>query len=334
MKPIRVAQIGTMHDHASPTFHSMLRQPEFFDVVGSAEICPDRESRLYKERPHYTVEQLLNMDLDAVAIETEENRATEFAQMFADRGVHIHMDKPGSHGTASFNRLADTLQARGKVFHLGYMYRYNPVVMDVMHRALDGEWGDIYAVEAHMSVHHGIQKHRWLCRYPGGMMYFLGCHLVDLVVRLQGEPEEVIALNSRTGQDVPECEDYGFAVLKYKNGVSFVKSCSAEYNGFDRRQLVICGTKGTVEINPLEIHVPGDGHLQKTSYRITGDKEEVAIFGNDNAKFRDSVHYDRYNLMMRSFAQYVRGEKENPYSYEYEKKVFAIFMKCCGVKEE
>lgn len=334
MKPIRVAQIGTMHDHASSTFHSMLRQPEYFDVLGSAEIADGRENRLYKDRPHYTVEQLLNMELDAVTIETEEDRATEFAQMFADRGVHVHMDKPGSHGCASFNRLADTLQAQGKVFHLGYMYRYNPVIMDVMARAKAGEWGEIYAVEAQMSVHHGIEKHRWLCRYPGGMMYFLGCHLVDLVVRLQGEPQEVICLNSHTGQDVPECEDYGFAVLKYKNGVSFVKSCSAEYNGFDRRQLVICGTKGTVEINPLEIQIPGSGKRQKTSYRITGDKEEVAIFGNDNAKFQDSVHYDRYDLMMRSFAQYVRGEKENPYSYEYEKKVFEIFMKCCGGKEE
>ena len=333
MKPIRVAQIGTMHDHASPTFHSMLRQPDFFEVVGCAEICPGREHRLYKERPHYTVEQLLEMDLDAVVIETEEDRATEFAQMFADRGISVQMDKPGSHGTASFNRLADTLKAHNAVFHLGYMYRYNPVIMDVMARAKTGEFGEIYAVEAQMSVHHAREKHEWLCRYKGGMMYFLGCHLVDLIVRLQGEPEEVLCLNSRTGQDTPACEDYGFAVLKYKNGASFVKSCSAEYNGFDRRQLVICGTKGTVEIKPLEVHVPGAGNMQKTPYRITGDKEEVKIFGNENAFFRDSDPYDRYDLMLRSFAQYVRGEKENPYTYEYEKKVFEIIMKCCGVNE-
>jgi len=332
MKPVRIAQVGTMHDHAGPTFNSLLKQKDCFDVVGVAEICSGREERLYKDAPHCTVEQLLEMDLDAVTIETEEDRATEYAQMFADRGISVHMDKPGSHGRDSFNRLADTLKAHSAVFHLGYMYRYNPVIMDIMARAQAGEWGDIYSVETHMSVHHNEQKHRWLCRYPGGMMYFLGCHLVDLIVRLQGEPEEVLCLNSRTGQSVAECEDYGFAVLKYKNGVSFVKSCAAEYNGFDRRQMVICGTKGTVEIKPLEIHVPEIGQgLQKTSYRVVGEKEEVKIFGNHNAYFGDSECYDRYDTMMRSFAEYVRGEKVNPYTYEYEKKVFDIFMKCCGV---
>lgn len=331
MKPIKIAQIGTMHDHARDTIYSLLRQPDCFDVVGAAEIQPGREERLYKEVPHYTVEQLLQMDLEAVTIETEEERATEYAQMFADRGVHVHMDKPGSPDRAAFNHLADTLAARDLVFHLGYMYRYNPVISDVLARAKAGEWGSIYAVEAHMSVHHDADKHRWLCKYPGGMMYFLGCHLVDLVYSLKGEPDEVICLNAHTGQDVPECEDYGFAVLKYADGASFVKTCSAELNGFDRRQLVVCGTQGTVEIKPLEIHLPvADAKNQTTRWRVTPD-DGHDCFSNDKSTFESCEPYNRYDTMMHSFAQYVRGEKQNPYTYEYEKKLFDIFMKCCGV---
>ena len=160
------------------------------------------------------------------------------------------------------------------------------------------------------------------------MMYFLGCHLVDLVYRIMGEPEEVLCLNAATVQDVPECTDYGFAVLKYKNGCSFIKSCSAEYNGFDRRQLVVCGTRGTVEIKPLEVHL--ENGLQHTPYRVTDDRCERNIW-NDSAQYLDTDAVDRYDDMMRAFAAYVRGEQVNPYTYDYEKKLFRIFMKCCGV---
>ncbi len=333
MKPIRIAQIGTMHDHARATFESLLECKDCFEVVGLAEIEAGREGRLYPEVPHYTVEQLLEMDLDAVAIETEEVRATEYAQMFIEKGIAVHLDKPGSPDRAAFHRLVDTAKANGTVLHLGYMYRYNPLIADLIARAKAGEWGDIYSVEVQMSVHHPAEKHTWLTQFPGGMMYFLGCHLVDLVLQLQGIPEKILPLNARTGQSDANCEDFGFAVLSYPNGHSFIKTCAAEYNGYDRRQLVICGTKGTVEVKPLEVAVPEVGAgLQKTCYRIVGPKEENNNFGNHNADFQDTAPQNRYNGMMRAFARYVRGKAKNPYTYEYEKTLFDTLLQCCGVE--
>ena len=44
----------------------------------------------------------------------------------------------------------------------------------------------------------------------------------------------------------------GFALYKYNNGISFVKTNAAEVNGFARRQIVITGTNGSMEINPIE----------------------------------------------------------------------------------
>jgi len=34
--------------------------------------------------------------------------------------------------------------------------------------------------------------------------------------------------------------------------------------------------------------------------------------------------------MMRSFAEYVAGVKQNPYSYEYEIELYRTVLKCCG----
>lgn len=334
MKRIKIAQVGTLHDHAKVTYQCLLRNDDIFETVGVAEISPDRESWLYEGTPHLTLEELLAMDdLDAVAIETEEEKATEIAQLFADKGVAIHLDKPGSPGIASFNKLVDTMKEKNAVLQMGYMYRYNPALQDIFARVENGDLGDIYSVEAHMSVHHDPDKHIWLQNYPDGMMYFLGCHLVDLVYRLKGEPLEVIRLNAKTGQDNPDTVDFGFCVFRYENGSSFIKSCSAEINGFDRRQLVICGTKGTAEINPLErfYHHADGSYQQHTFYRLTTCETEKDPW-NNNGPFIDTGAFDRYDTMMREFAAYIRG-KENPFGYEFEKKLFRLVMECVGVTE-
>ena len=108
-----------------------------------------------------------------------------------------------------------------------------------------------------MSVLHDSSKRQWLSTLPGGMMLFLGCHLVDLVFMMCGEPEEIIPFNCSTHCGGVESEDYGFAVFRYSNGVSFVKTCAAEVNGFERRQIVVCGTKGTVRIESIEQRTGG-----------------------------------------------------------------------------
>ena len=333
MKPVRIAQIGTGHDHAVYTMAS-LRKLECFEVVGIAEVNPAYLPRLagktYQGLTQYTVDELLAMDnLEAVAIECEEENATKYAQMFADKGVHVHLDKPGSHGYSSFEKMVETLRAKNLVLHMGYMYRYNPTVMKVLEMVRAGELGKIYSVEAHMSVHHPKEKHQWLSNYKGGMMYFLGCHDIDLVLQFMGrEPKEILCLNSKTGQSTPDCEDYGFCVFKYENGVSFVKACAAEYNGFDRRQLVVCGTKGTVEIKPFEVKVGYS--LQQTSGKLTNDEIEDSKIWQGRYEVIDCGSYDRYDGMMQSFADEIRGLYPNPYTYDYELTVFKTVMKCCG----
>ena len=42
--------------------------------------------------------------------------------------------------------------------------------------------------------------------------------------------------------------------------------------------------------------------------------------------------YGRYDTMMISFAEYVRGEKQNPFTYEYERKLHKVILKACGEK--
>ena len=231
-KRLRVVQIGTAHDHAADHIDTMRVLPDDYEVVGVYEPDIARREVAMKRRSYdglhlsyenvtwLTLEEILGMDdLDAVIIESEEMELVEYAQMFADKGLAIHMDKPCGTDYPAFEKLVETMRSKQLPLHIGYMYRYNAAVKYCLELKKEGKLGDIFSVEAQMSVLHNAEKRAWLKRFKGGMMFFLGCHLVDLVYLMCGEPERVIPYNTSTGNDGVDSEDYAFAVFEYKNGV-------------------------------------------------------------------------------------------------------------------
>ncbi|MBQ8380687.1 MAG: Gfo/Idh/MocA family oxidoreductase [Clostridia bacterium] len=331
MRKIRVAQIGTSEfSHGSAIFGALVKCPDVFEIVGYAlpegerEKFPRRMKRFegYKE---LTVEEILaDESIEAVIIETEEIYLTKYALMAAKAGKHIHMEKPGGLSLSDFEELMSIVKKNGTVFHTGYMYRYNPAIADVIKRVKEGEIGEVVSVEAQMNCLHGVECVSWLSTFPGGMMFFLGCHMIDLVLQIQGEPKAVIPFNRSSKRfEGVDSKDNGFAVLEYDRGASFVKTSGAEHCGFERRQLVVTGTKGRFEIRPLEM-AAGAYPLHCTDYnKGTGVDWKVG------AEWTRSENYDRYIPMMKSFAEMVAGEKENPYTCDYELMLFKTILKCC-----
>ena len=263
MRKIKIAQIGAGHDHAPATIGTLKRQNDIYELIGYARVPEDdgnidrfrydNNKTEYEGVPQMSVEEILNYPgLDAVCIETEDRALTKYALMAAQKGIHIQMDKPGGISDAEFDELIDLVAEKGIVFHAGYMYRYNPAVLKLKEDIKAGKLGEIISVEAQMNCTHIIDKRDWLANYPGGMLYYLGCHMIDIVYSIMGDPLEVIPLSCSSGIDDTIAEDFGMAVFKYKNGVSFAKSSAVEIGGFERRGIVVVGTKGTVEIRPIE----------------------------------------------------------------------------------
>ena len=121
--------------------------------------------------------------------------------MVANAGKHLHMEKPGGVDLADFEKLVEILKSKNLTFSTGYMYRFNPKIQEALAKVKNGELGEIYSVEAHMDCKHPAEVRQWLQNFPGGMMFFLGCHLIDLIYQIQGEPEEIIPFNCSTGYD-------------------------------------------------------------------------------------------------------------------------------------
>ena len=330
MKPIRIALIGVNRYSHSVQIHTRIQQlSDLFEVVGIA-FPEDEEARIphfaekFTHLPRLTVKQILSdPTIEAVAVETDEIYCTKYALMAAQAGKHVHMEKPGGRELADFEQLIATVQKKNLVFCPGYMYRYNPYVQELFAAIEAGELGEILSVEAQMSCTHPTEQRQWFTELPGGMMFYLGCHLVDLIYRIQGTPNKIHALSRPTFVEGAEGKDYGMAVLEYDRGVSFAKCISLERGGYRRRQLVVTGTKATWEIKPLELGSEASMTTSRTVYT------EVRPWGHPGVS-STSEPFDRYNAMLTHFARCVRGEIENEFTPDYELRLYKLLLQCCG----
>ncbi len=323
MKKIRIAQIGTsVNSHGNFVFDSLRKADDMFDIAGYAMPQEEDETH-FKDCRKMSVDEILNdPSIEAVTIETEEEYLTKYALLAAEHGKHIHMEKPGGTKLCEFEKLIETARKNNLVFHTGYMYRYNPAVQKLIKEVRSGEFGEIISVEAQMNCRHSDEVRKWLAKYKGGIMFFLGCHLVDLILLLKGKPDKIIPLNKSTGMHGINSTDFGMAALEYENGVSFAKVCDIEKGGFLRRQLVVTGTEKTAELKPLEIICP-DGNICTEVTECSSDDWVKPSENHETEKF------DRYLEMMRDFARIIRGETENKYSYDYELELYKTVLECC-----
>lgn len=332
---LNVIQIGTAHAHAAGATKTLRSLSSVFRIMAVGEPNVDQREALrcnplYQGLRICSVEEALSIEgLDAAVIETAEEDLTRYAIQAAERGLHVQMDKPGGTDLREFEILIDLLRGKQLAFQPGYMYRFNPAIQKAVQLVEDGVIGRIISVEAHMSIHQGSGFNRSLDRFPGGMMFFLGCHLVDLLCRICGKPTEILPLNC--SGDGSGSLNYGMAFYRYPNGVSFVKSTSTEINGFLRRQLVITGQLGTVEIKPLELFIPEDTDFLTTSLRLSLKQNEKSP-NFDCSQVLEFPRFKRYDDMFLHFARMVRGETGCTVDYDYELSVYRMLLQSCGVE--
>lgn len=324
---IKIGQIGIGHNHGEKKMLTVRKFPELFEVVGFAEENQEwinKRGNLsgYEGLKRYPVDELIEK-CDAVMIETDVWDLTSAAQKCIDAGKHIHIDKPASGSLAEYKHLLNTAKDKNLVVQLGYMYRYNPAVQKCFELIDDGKLGEIYSINAEMSTFHPTGYKKWLTNFGGGIMYILGCHLIDLIVYIMGKPDRVTSFLKHTGLDGIDLSDNNLAVMEYKKALARVFVSSVEVNGFGRRQFVVSGSKGTVNICPLErpiIMTYSDTEMADKTY---ADRKILL-------PFEDNTANGRYDEMMKDFYHYIKGTKANPFSYEHEYAVQEVLSEIIG----
>ncbi|MBR3872535.1 MAG: Gfo/Idh/MocA family oxidoreductase [Clostridia bacterium] len=328
MRKLRVVHFGVAHDHSGLTLETVRKFPDLYEVVGVCEPCESDRKRVenqpaYAGLPWMSEEELFALEnIDCALVEGDELRALEDAEKCIEKGWHVHMDKPAGTDCARLEKMLQKAKEKGLVFQTGYMYRYNPAMKYILKKVRSGELGDIASIETSMGVRHPAEKRDWLNRFPGGMMFFLGCHLIDMIYQIAGVPEKIIPQMCSTMADGVKAPDNGFAAMVYPHGVATVRVNAAEVNGYNRRHLVVCGTKGTIEVRPLECPTQVKEATLERAKGLDWSDSKFDVF--------PGYFSGRYDEMMTEFAACVRGDMQNPFDYAYEARLQRLVMAACG----
>ena len=314
---IRVGQIGTQHGHAAGKMETLRRLGDHFEVIGLAG-AGEKPGAAFEGIPRLETAALLAMPgLQAVIVETGFADACAAAHQAIMAGKHVHLDKPGALRHDEFKVMRTEAEQRGLVFQMGYMLRSNPA-FQLLGRAVKENWlGRITEVDAMIGKQLDAAGRKELSALPGGGMFELGCHLVDAVCCLLGKPAAVHAFSKPTGSD--GFNDNQIVLLEYQEAVAAIRCNMADPFGFPRRRFQITGTKGSLEIMPLE------------SGRITARFTEPHLdFKMGEQQIALPVPAGRYDAELTAFADAIRGGQPPPWNAAHDIAVHDAALRAGG----
>lgn len=321
--PIRCGLLGTGHSHAGGKMH-VLQESDNWDFIGVCE--PDAERRAQREQEeawadvHWISEDKLLGDetVQLIAVESEVSRLLELGRKAVAAGKHIHLDKPAGTSLPEFRALLDDADRQGLIVQMGYMFRYN-AGFDLVRQAMHDGWlGDVHYVHAAINSELNGELRRQFAFHPGGMMLELGCHVIDMIILLLGRPLTVTPYLRHDAATDDTFADNTLAVLEFESTIAVVESAAMEVEPAARRQFEVCGSNGTIIVQPLEAPAVRLC-LRKPSglYEAGWQRIEVPEHG-------------RYKRDVEELARCIRGEATFPYPTEHDFTVQETVLRACG----
>ena len=330
MDKIKILQIGIRHEHASGKFATLKELDDIFELVGYVDeksFCktPFRSDFLTKRYEGYrelTLDEALNFPgLQAVAVEVPNNDLVPVALKCMEHGLAMHMDKPAGEDLALYKKLLDGCKAKNLPFQMGFMFRGNPAFQFCIRAIREKLIGEVFEIDADMNHGYGGESYQdYIASFPGGIMYNLGCHLIDFVVAALGRPEKVVPFLKSAPGYPGSCLNNCMAVLEYPHALATIRSCSKKPGDVENRAMRIVGTNGAIRFSPLERF---DGKGVEVLLRLAKDSGGFPA-GSHTLRFQPQKN--RYEYQLLELADVIRGKRKPAYSYDHDYLVHEITL--------
>ncbi len=308
---IGAALLGTAHAHALGNLRVLQDSPDF-ELLGVCEpdaglLAAAREAEAFAGVRWLDRAQLLaDEQIAMVAVEGRVRDNLGFAREAIEAGKHIHLDKPAGSDLSEFESLLELAGERGLLVQMGYMFRYNAAFELCLRAVREGWLGEVFYVHGEINSDIPEPTRRQLAEYAGGMMFELACHLIDMLVATLGPPQRVRPFLRHDGAQDDGLADNCTAVFEFARAAALLHTAALEAHASERRCWEVCGTEGTVIIQPLE---PPAVRLCLKSPRggFGAGWQAVAV-----------PHIPRYVRDMADLAACLRGEREPSYGPEHD----------------
>ncbi len=191
-------------------------------------------------------------DIDAVVVATPDQLHCEMSIAALEANKHVLCEKPFALKLDECKMMIEATRKSDRKFMVGQIGRFTPGFVKARQMIADGEIGDLFFVESEYA--HDYSKipgkgNNW--RLDPLRHGFLGggCHAVDLVRSIAGNPYEVAAFANKKMLTTWPTDDCTIAIMKFPNdviGKVFVSiGCKRNYT----MRSVFYGSKGTIIVD-------------------------------------------------------------------------------------
>ena len=318
---IRVAMIGTRHAHAAGKTNALRNLPEY-EIVG---VWDPESTGLPQTAAYQGVRSLSRHEviddpaIELIDVETSVERNLEFAKLAVLAGKYVHLDKAPGTNLPQLRELFAEAASRRRVVQLGYQWRYHPGMRAAIEAARKGWLGRVYGMRATINKPITAQDRVDLAKFRGGMMFELGCHMIDRAVDLLGKPRKVTGILRHDSHYDDRLADNTLALLEYDEAFAEIYIAAIQPHGNDYRTLEILGTKGTIAVRPF------------THSKLYVDLENAAGPYKAGAQVLDAPEETQptFSPDFREFADVIRHGKVPSYGSEHDLTVQQILLEAC-----
>jgi predicted dehydrogenase len=198
-------------------------------------------------------EALADKSLDAVIVATVNSFLAPLAQIAAESGKHVLVEKPGALNSGELRRVQAAASTSGSRVRIGYNHRYHPALLKARQIADSGALGPLMFLRARYG--HGGRKgydREWRADPKlsgGGELIDQGVHLIDLAMSYLGDFQRIEGHASTLFWDM-KVDDNAFLSLRTEKGQTawLHASCTEWKNLFS---LEVYGRDGKLSIDGL-----------------------------------------------------------------------------------
>ncbi|MBR2413038.1 MAG: Gfo/Idh/MocA family oxidoreductase [Clostridia bacterium] len=248
MKKLKVANIG-MQFGMSHVEGAMQYGAEI------AALCDSNEKNLQFAGERYNIpaekrfadyKDLLNADIDVVTVAVPDQLHCQLSCEFLRAGKNVLCEKPLALTREDLQEIIKAEDESDAKFMVGQICRFTPAFEKAKQLIDDGVLGDLYFVESEYAHDYMKLCDNWRADPLRHGVIGGGCHAVDLLRWLAGDPQEVFAYGTHRLLPMVTYDDATIAVMKFGEnlmGKVFVSTgCKRDYT----MRTVIYGTKGTL----------------------------------------------------------------------------------------
>jgi len=280
------------------------------------------ESELQRPLVISDYKELFSSEIDFVTIATESGNHYKNTIDFLSAGKHVLVEKPMALASEHMDQMIALSREKNLKLAVCVQNRFNPPVQELRKAIDSGKFGRVFTATARILWNRNEEYYRqasWRGTWAmdGGTIMNQCAHNIDLLQwMLGGEVQEIYAMTENYKHPYIETEDFGAAIVRFKNGsIGIIEGTANVYPRNLEETLSVFGEKGTVVLGGLAVN-------KIQTWKFEGEESHPFMDLPDP----DTVYGSGHITAFKDFARAIIDDREPFVNGEEGKKSVEIIL--------